>query len=172
MQTTIHASKGDIFDKLNRVEIVCAVVLTIVALSVSELPYLEAERIAKPAHQFIGYYFPAQDIASYFSFVQQAADGEVLFKNNLTYMPNERIFFQPVWVLLGFVMHAMDLSTRVGFALWRILGSVVLIAGFVALASVTVPYRSRRIVALTLCAIGGGGGVDSLDSKQIWDIRY
>lgn len=158
MQKAAHASNATVFDRLSRVEIVYALVLAILALSISELPYLEADRTAKPGHRFIGYYFPASDIGSYFSFIQQAADGSILFKNNLTYLPSERIFLQPVWVVLGFVIHAMDLSTRVGFALWRILGALVLMLGFATLASVVVPLRSHRIMALTLCAFGGGGG--------------
>ncbi|MCC6798206.1 MAG: hypothetical protein IT366_24045 [Candidatus Hydrogenedentes bacterium] len=109
-------------------------------------------------HAPVGLVSLAMDIYSYYSFIWQAADGHWLFNNAMTSEPCDRIFFNLQWLLLGKCMAWFEWTPQFTFTLWRFAGAISLVVAFAVLSIQVLPQTSQRIVALLMCAFGGGFG--------------
>ena len=97
-----------------------------------------------------------KDQNAYFSFIRQAADGHVLFINRMTHMEHQPAFLNLQWLLAGRTMSLVNYDFQWTFSIYRALGAFSLIFGFSALASQVLKKSQNRIIALLMCAFGGG----------------
>lgn len=138
--------------------LILALALGVVVFALTEIPYRVVEAWTPDDYVFVTPIALAMDINSYYSFIQQAKAGHWLFRNNMTHEPHEPAFFNLEWLALGKCMAWFDWNERQSFVIWRAAGSVMLLAGFAVLAIAVLPRTSQRLVALLLCAFGGGFG--------------
>lgn len=125
---------------------------------ITQISYWIVEANTPAGHAPVGLVALAMDIYSYYSFIWQAADGHWLFNNGMTSEPCDRIFFNLQWLLLGKGMAWFGWTPRLTFTLWRFAGAMSLLISFAVLAVQVLPRTSQRIVALLMCAFGGGFG--------------
>ena len=135
-----------------------AVVIGAVVFATTQISYWIVEANAPAQHVPMGLVSLAMDIYSYYSFIWQAADGHWLFNNAMTSEPCERIFFNLQWLVLGKCMAWFGWTPKVTFTVWRFAGAMSLVFVFALLAVQVLPRTSQRIVALFMCAFGGGFG--------------
>lgn len=135
-----------------------AVVIGAIVFAITQISYwiVEANTPAKLAP--VGLVSLAMDIYSYYSFMWQAADGHWLFNNAMTSEPCDRVFFNLQWLLLGKCMAWFGWTPKLTFTLWRFAGAMSLVVAFAILAIQVLPRTSQRVVALLMCAFGGGFG--------------
>ncbi|MCC6487302.1 MAG: hypothetical protein IT364_07360 [Candidatus Hydrogenedentes bacterium] len=135
-----------------------ALALALVLFGITQYPYRYADRHAPEGTRFIGEIAMMDDINSYFSFIQQAAHGHLVFHNAMTHLEHEPVFVNLEWLAAGIFMRVFGWSTRTTFEAWRFAGAVSLLSGFAAL-TLALPMSTReRLVALGMCAFGGGFG--------------
>jgi hypothetical protein len=132
--------------------------LGVLVFIVTAIPYREAERRAPQGGEFMGQIALAMDINSYYSFIRQAADGRLLFRNNMTHIEHDPVFFNLEWLVLGRCMRGFGWTERQVFDCWRAAGAVTLLAAFALLSVVCLQNSYHRVIALFLCAFGGGFG--------------
>lgn len=127
--------------------------------AVTELPYV-AGRLACAARDCVlnGPLIWEADQNMYFSFIRQAADGHLLFLNRLTHLPHSAVFFNPQWLLVGWIQHACGDSPQWAYAIWRALGVLALAGGIVTLTRVALATRFQRGAAQAMFLFGGGFG--------------
>lgn len=121
-------------------------------------PYRKAERRAPKGGEFMGQIALAMDINSYYSFIRQGADGQVLFRNTMTHLEHDPVFFNLEWLALGRCMRWFGWTERQLFDRWRAAGAVMLLAAFALLAVVCLKNSYHRVIALLMCAFGSGFG--------------
>lgn len=132
--------------------------VAILVFLVTEIPYRYADTHAPDGSRFIGQIAMGDDIASYYSFIYQAASGQWLFRNNMTHMDHDPVFVNVEWLVLGQCMELFGWSSRTTFDVWRAVGALVLFSGFAFLMSLVLESRLQKIAALLMCAFGGGFG--------------
>ncbi len=135
-----------------------AVALAIIVFAVTEIPYRYADAHAPDTSRFIGQIAMGDDVASYYSFIYQAAAGHWIFRNNMTYMDHGPAFVNLEWLILGRCMAFFGWSARTTFQVWRAAGALVFFLGFGFLALVALETRRQKTIALFMCAFGGGFG--------------
>lgn len=128
------------------------------ALVVAASPSVVSKVLAHPHHTTGFMYWYNNDRPSYLDPLWQANDGHVLFVNNLTPEPNERVILRPLLVVLGWagrLLHAHPLLTwdvaRVAFA-----GAIVPLLYLVAAQVLTTRHARRLGTALVLTSGGLG----------------
>jgi len=135
-----------------------ALCLGVAVFAITEIAYnIVAER-ALPGYEAVGAVSLAMDINSYYSFIHQAAEGHFFFRNNMTHEPCDAAFINVQWWAVGKGMAWFDWTPRRAFVVWRFIGSLALMLGFAFLALVTLPRTYQQLVALVMCAFGGGFG--------------
>jgi hypothetical protein len=97
-----------------------------------------------------------EDEDMYFSFIRQAADGHFLFANRLTTLDHTPVYFNPQWWLVGRIMAWLGGSSAWAYQVWRAAGAVSVIFGFSALTKVVLRDQRQRLIAMLMCAFGGG----------------
>lgn len=137
---------------------ILAAAVGILLYFLTEIAYVLVAARALPGYRPIGMVALAMDINSYYSFIHQAADGHWLFRNDMTYQPCDRVFFNLQWLAVGKCMGWFDWSPLLTFKAWRFAGAIALMLGFAALAIVVLPRTWQRVTALIMCAFGGGFG--------------
>lgn len=130
-----------------------------VTFLISEIPYLSATAFAPPHYKFLGQVSCTVDQNMYYSFVRQAYDGKELFNNRLTYEPNGGAFFNVQFWSVGFLMKTLRLSENGVYLLWRLIATIVLVAGFAFLSSLMISSMERWLLAQLLFCLGGGFGI-------------
>ncbi|MCC6695610.1 MAG: hypothetical protein IT365_08265 [Candidatus Hydrogenedentes bacterium] len=132
--------------------------MAILVFLVTDIPYRYADTHAPEGSRFIGQIAMGDDIASYYSFIYQAASGHWVFRNNMTHMDHDPVFVNLELLLLGQCMELFGWSSRTAFDVWRAVGALALFAGFAFLVSLVLESRLQKIAALLMCAFGGGFG--------------
>lgn len=135
-----------------------AALIGAIVFGITQISYWLVEANAPAEHVPIGLASLAMDIFSYYSFIWQAADGHWFFTNAMTSEPCDRVFFNLQWLVLGRCMAWFGWSSLFAFTLWRFVGAIALFMGFALLVLQVLPRTSQRIVALLMCAFGGGFG--------------
>lgn len=89
------------------------------------------------------------DHAQYISWIREAGD-HVLFSNRFDVSDDPHLFLHPMWVLSG-ALWKLGVSLQLAFGLWKVVGLVVLFAGFASYVRRTVePGAWARPAALVL----------------------
>lgn len=124
------------------------------------IPYLVAALEPPPGRTFAGTFHWIDDLYNYASFVQQAEDGQVLFRNKLLLEDHDGSLVNLEWSLVGWVSRACGRRPFLAYRLFALAALAGLLAAADrALRRAGLP-ASHRFPALILVALGGGlGGI-------------
>lgn len=135
--------------------IIWAVILVAVILS----PHIYGYLSAPDGKQFMNTAYPGyQDANSYFTWMKQAEDGHLLFKLKYTSEPNSRVFFHPVFLIMGMLVRYFHLSET---AVWygvQILANLLFIFSIYFFISYFTEDKFRRKLALAIITLSAGFG--------------
>jgi len=93
----------------------------------ANIPYIFGYAIAPQNKMFMGDARSFIDTNTYLAWMNQAADGHILFKNIYTTEPHSRMLFHPLFLLLG------NLSRATGFSVITIHSMARIVFGFILL---------------------------------------
>ncbi|MCC6155639.1 MAG: hypothetical protein IT367_17850 [Candidatus Hydrogenedentes bacterium] len=163
----------------SRAILVFAVGIGAIVFAITQISYWIVEANTPAKHAPVGLVGLAMDVYSYYSFIWQAKCGHWLFNNAMTSEPCDRIFFNLQWLLLGKCMAWFGWTPQFAFIIWRFTGAMALILAFAVLAIQVLPRTSQRIVALIMCAFGGGfgwfisilGDMDLVDTSDTFGLK-
>jgi len=138
-----------------------AVVLAWLLLSaLTSLPYLRAALDAPLGRVFVGFFFFVDDSYNYLSFVQQAEDGSILFRNKLVTEDHAPALINVEWWLVGRVSSILGHHPAVVFRLLGLGASLALLVAVDRWLRLAGLPSSHSLPALVLVAVSGGlGGV-------------
>ena len=134
--------------------------LIIISLLFAEtyLPYDIARKNCAPNKEFLGQIYEPWDQNMHFSFIRQADNGHFIFNDRLTYLPNDRVFVNVEFWLVGFLQRLTGSSENGIYQVWRFLGILALVSGFSLLAGFIFTSGKRYLVSVIAFLFGGGFG--------------
>ena len=144
------------------------VLLGAAALLWANLPILMGFAVQDSHHLFSGFFICQQDGFSYLAKMRQGAEGNWLFKLPYTTEPHQGALLYVFYLVAGKLSRVSGLEYILVFHLFRLLGSLVLLA--VCAKFVTRFADTHRWRSLSWALILWGGGVDWLISML--DTRY
>ncbi len=100
----------------------------------------------------------SQDTATYYSFIEQAKQGKILFENLYTTETPNPSFFRPSYLLIGNFARLFNLSPPVAFHFARIPLGILFFAAVYFLFSFFIKKKSHIFLALTILAFSSGLG--------------
>ncbi len=126
--------------------------------TVTSVPYLTAALRPPAGAVFSGAFFYQDDMYQYFSFLEQASRGHVVFVNKFDPTPNPPTIVNVEWLVGGILARILGGSPVLGFHALRILAIFGLMAGGARLLSAAGLDRRRVAWGLVLVATAGGLG--------------
>jgi len=148
--------------------------LSLMVAIITFLPTFVGLVITPPDSVFLGTQaINADDTLVYYSWIEQAKDGDFLFKNLYSTEDNVRYIFDPFWLSVGLFAKIFSLSSFAAYQLAR----VFLIPVFLAIAYIVLSYffveeKKRKLCFIFLVFSSGLGGVIALGSSlgfyQFW----
>jgi hypothetical protein len=125
---------------------------------VTLLPYLYAYATQPPGKVFNGFFFIADDAATYISKMREGAEGAWGWTDRYVTTPNPQpVFLFMFYILWGKVAAVLNISLFAAYHLARLSGAIALVYAARALAAVVLPPASRRL-AVVLTLVGSGAG--------------
>lgn len=114
------------------------------------------------------------DYGVYYSQMEQARQGHILFKNLYTSEPHERSIFNPVWLTLGWTARVTGISLPTTFHLFRLLLIPICIMAAARLVRQLVhdPGRQRLTLAMIVFAGGIGGYAQTTDASVFQALMF
>jgi len=126
--------------------------------AVTLLPYLYAYATQPQGKVFNGFFFIADDAATYISKMREGADGAWGWTDRYITTPNPQpvllFLFYILWGKLAALLH---ISLFAAYHLARLSGAIALVYATRALAACVLPQASRRL-AVVLTLVGSGAG--------------
>jgi len=131
----------------------------IIVVSISCFPII-AGLIAKPANSvFLGFQFINRvDTPVYYSWIEQAKDGHILFKNLFTSENEPRFIFDPFWLGVGLFGKIFNLSSFAAYQLARIFLIPILLGLTYIFAAYFIKEENRRKTCFLLLIFSSGLG--------------
>jgi hypothetical protein len=123
----------------------------------SLLPYALAYLLTPAGVHFQGFFFIADDAATYLSKMREGAEGAWLWTDPYTSGAHQGVFLFGFYLLLGHLAALMHLPLIAAYHLARVSGAVALALGLGALAERTLAPEHRRL-AIALGMLGSGLG--------------
>jgi len=136
-----------------RFALVLAAIVTIASL----LPYLLAYLWTPPGHHFAGFFFIADDAATYLAKMRQGADGSWLWNDPYTSEPHGGVFLFSFYLLFGHLAALLHLPLIAAYHLAGVSGAIALVVAADQLCRRVLPAEFRRL-ALVLVILGSGAG--------------
>ena len=127
-------------------------------VAITTAPYVAAALRPPAGAVFSGTFFYQDDLYQYFSFVEQAARGEVVFANKFDPRPQRPAVVNVEWWFAGVLARGLGGSPVLGFHALRILAIAALLAGSARLLTAAGLEGARLAWALALFATAGGLG--------------
>jgi hypothetical protein len=125
---------------------------------VTSLPYVRAAAQPPPGRLFAGFFYYVDDAYNYLSFVQQAEDGALLFRNKDLSPPRPGRLLNLEWWLVGRISRLIGRHPALAYRLFGVAAALALLAAVDRwLVAASLP-ASHRLTALVLVAIGSGLG--------------
>jgi hypothetical protein len=125
---------------------------------VTTAPYVTAALRPPVGTVFTGTFFYQDDMYQYFSFVEQAARGEVVFANKFDPRPHRPAVVNVEWWFAGVLAFLLGGSPVLGFHALRVLAIVALLAASARLLAAAGIVGWRLAGALVLVGTAGGLG--------------
>lgn len=127
-------------------------------MALSTLPYLLVWWYTPLNGFFPGVLYTADDHGVYFSWMRQAADGRLLFRNLFTTEPQQGAYFHLLFLLLGWLSRLPGLDIPTAYHLGRVLfGMAALVLVYRLAGLFTADVFARRCV-FWVTALGSGLG--------------
>lgn len=123
----------------------------------SLLPYLLAYLLTPPGHHFAGFFFIADDAATYLAKMRQGAEGSWLWSDPYTSEPHRGVFLFSFYLLFGHLGGLLHLPLIAVYHLARISGAVALVFAVDRLGHKLLPPGLRGL-GLVLVIFGSGLG--------------
>ena len=136
---------------------VLLILISLVVFTEASIPFFFAEKKCLPQNQFLGQIATTDDQNMYFSFIEQADKGSLIFNNKLTYVHNAPAFINFEFWLVGFIERCTGMSENAVFYFWRYLGALFITTGFFFLARLILPEK-RVFACLLMFLLTGGFG--------------
>jgi hypothetical protein len=132
--------------------------IALVLAAVGAAPYVRAALAPLPGRAFTGYFWFTDDAYNYLSFVQQAEDGALAFRNKLVLEPHEPALVNPEWWAVGVLSRSMGRRPIAAYRVFAVAAILGLVAGIHAwLRDAGLPARHAAAALLLVC-LGGGMG--------------
>lgn len=128
-----------------------------VVLAVTQVPFWLGDRWATGGSVFDRMTGMTHDQNMYFSYIRQGAEGAWLFVDRLTHVEHRPALLNVQWLAVGRIASWID-SLDGAYAVWRIVGGLMLVLAFWWLARVAGLNPFQQRLALVLCVFGGGFG--------------
>lgn len=133
------------------------IIVSLILFLEGYLPYWYARHQAPADKVFAGTIAYVPDQNMYFSFISQARDGSFIFNNKLTALtPNEPVFINLEFLAVGLIQRITGISENAVYQVWRLIGILLLVTGFVFMAR-RVLQSTKRIWAAAIVLLFGGG---------------
>jgi hypothetical protein len=127
---------------------------------VTNLPYLRAWVWPPRGAAFLGVFYSIPDVYNYYSYVQQAEEGALLFINKLAPEPHAPALMNLEWWLVGWISALLGGTPGLAYRIFGALVTLALIAGVDRWLRVSGLPSTHRLAALLLVFTGAGfGGV-------------
>lgn len=120
----------------------------LILVLLTTIPYLVALSYAPAGSSFSGVLTAHDDTFTYFAWMRQGADGNLLMCNPFTSEPQRCEFFLPLWGVLGLISRVTGLSIPVTFHVARLVAAFLLL--IVARAVIRMVNRSQKRGCYTL----------------------
>ena len=133
------------------------VVVILALLVVTALPYLFGYLTAPPEKQFMGVMFDVHDTTQYLSWMRESGQ-RLLIENKLTSEPNDPLFFNAQWWLLGRTARVLGLSLIQTYQLFRVLTIGLFVVVCYRFCRAYFGEGGKARLALLVIATGGGLG--------------
>ncbi|HEX3629897.1 MAG TPA: hypothetical protein VHW91_05480 [Candidatus Dormibacteraeota bacterium] len=130
---------------------------TVIGL-LSLLPYLLAYVWMPPGHHFTGFFFIADDAATYLAKMRQGAEGAWLWTDPYTSEPHGGVFLFGFYLLFGHLAALLHLPLIATYHLARLSGAVALVLATDRLCRRLLEPSLRRL-AVMLVILASGAGV-------------
>ena len=132
---------------------------TAILLLVVAAPIWHGYLQAKAGWQFAGFVGRYHnDYHSYLAWIRQAFEGHVLFKNLFTTEPHGRLFFHPLFWLMGTACRVSGASVQAVWAIVHVLGCVLMIMSIYRFGAQFTGCRTVRLLAFVLATTATGFG--------------
>jgi hypothetical protein len=131
---------------------------SLIALIVSNLPYLMGWLRQTPDLIFTGIIFNAIDANAYLAVMQQGWHGQWLMTLPFTVEPHPPLFLYEFYIVIGNISRWLFLSPLAGYHLFRLLGGFFMFAAAYEYLSLHVRWPAARDIAFVLLCIGSGVG--------------
>lgn len=143
----------DIIKSISQREWHYVLLVTSILIVITTLPHI-INKITTPSNLY--YWTGSGDLYVYYSMIDQAKEGHLLFENKFTSEPQRPALFHPLWLMMGVVASLFNLSN---FAIWHIarvaLIILLVLSGYIFIAYLF-PDAKKRIIALFLFAFSSG----------------
>lgn len=148
-------------------------VIALIAVALSCFPILTGLQ-QRNGDQYLFANVPdTSDTQVYFAFIDQNAQGHILYKNLFTSEDQRGVLFNPLWLVLGGVERVTHMSAVEVFTATRAVFGWLLVLLIYYLISHFIQRPAWRTVAFTVAVFGGGlGGILLLiyhaDPRLVW----
>ena len=144
--------------KITRAEWVLVLLVTLLMLGVTAVPYLLAYTTTQPGQVFMGILMNPEDSQTYFGKMLQGYDGSWLYTITFTAEPHEPAFLGGFYFLLGHLARWTGLGFEVIWHLARSISVAVLMVVTYGFISYFVAERRTRTTAYLLAVFSAGLG--------------
>ncbi len=140
--------------------------------AVSGLPLLVGWRTTPPDQVYLARVpITASDTAAYYSQIEQARQGQLLFTNQFTSQAQRPTLFHPLWLVTGWLAASLQVDAAVAYQLARLLATL----GFVWLAWAVLgrmfpSLRTRWVALIVLTTSSGLGWLTTQEFRQHIDL--
>lgn len=134
------------------------VLVWLLLMVVTGLPYLEAALRPPGGHQFVGTFDYDDDFYNYLSFARQAEDGAFLFRNKLVLEEHAPALINLEWWTVGVLSRALGGRPLLTYRLLGMVAAFFLLLGIDRWHWAGGLPPSHRLVALLLVGTGAGAG--------------
>jgi hypothetical protein len=132
-------------------------IVTISVLLLTAMPYLYGHLTEPPDRQFMGVLLNVPDYAQYQSWFREFKTAN-LISNKLTPEPNDPIFFNLLWWVLGRLSQFTGMGFKALHELLRLFAGFVFFGALYAFCKLVLPDPKERKTAFLLSVFGAGFG--------------
>lgn len=129
-----------------------------ILIIVTFIPYLSGYLLASPDYRFSGLVYNIVDQNLHLSWMRQAAEGNILFKNLYTPEEHSPQFFHPLFLTLGLLSKIFHLSLISVYQLARVIFSICLLFSIYIFISVSIKEKDVRKTAFLFSCLASGFG--------------
>ncbi|MHB8995416.1 MAG: hypothetical protein ACYC63_09230 [Armatimonadota bacterium] len=164
-----------------RREMIWVLLWAVLIMLLTCIPYLYGLKLAD-GRTFSGFIWGVDEGNVYLTWMRQAAEGDIFFRNQYAVAPENPRFFNLFLQLGGRLSGLLDLRPIILFHVLRLLGGVFLLVSFYRLTAEITRDRIARWSALTLASLGSGlgwlivmkypqSGLHPVDVGQGWQVQ-